>query len=115
MKEIKFRAWDGEKMLPPEDITQAPEHRKWLGKHDYSLMQYTGLKDRNGKEIYEGDVIKGFGESGNFTVEYSDAKYIVTHKYGIWGNLCSLPIMYKDYGYKLEIIGNIYESTELIK
>lgn len=68
MREIKFRAWDGKKMWPSvgfvdsdvgrafyaEEYMVGGGERIWDVKH---LMQFTGLKDKNGKEIYEGDVI----------------------------------------------------------
>jgi len=58
MTPTKYKAWDGEKMLPPEDLTQSPEHRTWLGKYDYTLRLFTGVPDRTGEEIYDGDVVR---------------------------------------------------------
>ena len=54
-REIKFRAWDGKKMLPNRTVFNGAD---WDCERDAAtgnpIMQYTGLKDRNGKEIYEG-------------------------------------------------------------
>ena len=66
-------------------------------------MQYTGLKDKNGKEIYEGDII----DIGDKVVEVSDI-YSFREIYLVHG----LKDGHKIYG---EIIGNIYENPELIK
>jgi uncharacterized phage protein (TIGR01671 family) len=69
MREIKFRAWDGEKMdYDPVCCTDGPEITKlnsniqsmceeWHRPKYLALMQYTGLKDKTGKEIYEGDIV----------------------------------------------------------
>jgi len=70
-------------------------------------MQYTGLKDKNGKEIYEGDVVKQEDETfPTLTIKYSD-------KYGSW----NYSYRNDEYGVQpskdWEIIGNIYENPEL--
>lgn len=63
-REIKFRAWDGKKMFDPIFI-----NTKTCTEIDGNfLMQYTGLKDKNGVEIYEGDILKG-PKYCNFSLE----------------------------------------------
>ena len=52
MREIKFRVYDGEKMYDAMPIVDFKVHEI----NGVALMQYTGLKDKNGKEIYEGDI-----------------------------------------------------------
>ena len=75
----------------------------------FELMQFTGLHDKNGKEIYEGDIVKSFfvdtDEAGNEIYKY----YIMEVKYD--EILCSYKI---DKFMNLEVIGNIYENKELL-
>ncbi|HDY88818.1 MAG TPA: hypothetical protein ENH82_11995 [bacterium] len=73
MREIKFRAWDkyAKKMIFDFVISQYNKFSGWSncvycglkvgsgGSDDYTLMQYTGFKDKNGKEIYGGDILNG--------------------------------------------------------
>lgn len=117
-REIKFRGWDDESrtMLEAQDLSQSGEHWKWLGKRDVMLMQYTGLKDRTGKEIYEGDVVRAVAESqyaeqsGCFQVIFSfDLAWALANideEHGLsptWGGWESL-----------EVIGNIHENPDLL-
>ncbi|MCP3462944.1 YopX family protein [Bradyrhizobium sp. CCGUVB23] len=78
-----------------------------------TLMQFTGLRDKNGREIYEGDVIeKKQGDkrfrydvrfsNGSFGIEFPPPSYL-------WRAFCDLP---RD---NYEVIGNIYENPELLK
>ena len=113
MREIKFRAWD-------------KIHKKIRGiDHDFFslrndgmlssntsmiLLQYTGLKDKNNREIYEGDILK-------------KGKYMFECKWGYCSfdfNPFPYPIdkEHNQDGYfreDMEVIGNIYENPELIK
>ena len=97
-REIKFRAWINEKMWH-FDIKESAGY-VW---HKGNLMQYTGLKDKNGKEIYEGDIVSNnLKEQG-----------IVKWK-GIgfdWGDDFSKGKGDTD---EIEVIGNIYENPELL-
>ncbi len=115
-REIKFRAWDGERML-----NRTLFDRNWYNSDDkcvcgarpedgarFKVMQYTGLKDKNGTEIYEGDKVSAGGRCGvvEFDTEFGagyirrevcdDGTGFVCGLYGCDQNI-----------YK--VIGNIYE------
>jgi len=99
-------------------------HKDRANGDDFILMQYTGLKDKNGKEIYEGDILKGLfatGGGGNST-KYKEFNFSFSchisnssSQFGI-----DMPKRYGSYRFhpyihQCEIIGNIYEKPELLK
>lgn len=79
-------------------------------------MQFTGLQDSNGKEIYEGDILKFEGTIYTYEVRFENASFVCYHckkDWGRWGNLNRI----KDHDFsdsKINIIGNIYENPELL-
>ncbi len=106
MREIKFRAWDNiGKMMMPEIRNLVLPHKEEYGS---ILMQYTGLKDKNGKEIYDGDILKAQG-----IVAWND----VGHRWSAIDLNWNDRREWHDLEYltsPFEIIGNIYENTELL-
>lgn len=116
-REIKFRAWEPTgvvKMLTgPIDFwfqACAETGKNPLKvKPDTILMQYTGLKDKNGKEIYEGDIVD-FGGLKPIKIVWKDAGF-QSKMYG--GQVIEL--REEGMSYFAEIIGNIYENPELLK
>ena len=141
MREIKFRAWikDHRDVLGrkiPDQMTDEFGVTAWdsdyfipLGSYlEYmTLMQYTGLKDKNGKEIYEGDVLYSIDNivvesiGGYGRTEQEAAFAVVTYDTDLAAFvLQSDNVMLKDeliweHACYSEIIGNIYENPELIK
>jgi len=74
---------------------------------DYVLMQYTGLKDKNGKEIYEGDIVRHATDEGVYKVIFEDGGFYVK-------NLFEYDFQTINE-YPLEVIGNIFEDKHLLK
>ena len=110
MREIKFRVWDclSRKMLGWGDIFHLPAWEIFPGTPEqraFDVMQYTGLKDVNGKEIYEGDIVTIFDDKTIGLIKFSseDAMFLID-----LGCSCTLRIENS-----FTVIGNIYENPEL--
>lgn len=119
MREIKFRAWDkiNKDMFNVESINfqERKVYRDIVSYREFNdieLMQYTGLKDMRGKEIYEGDILfESFGEryykvifeNGSFRAEFKgDFEEYSLDLIDVVAQGC-------------EVVGNIYENHELIR
>src|SRR3990167_6226431 len=99
MRDIRFRAWDEQ----DKEMIQSflPDWGN-INQERYLLLQFTGLKDKNGKEIYEGDIIKMVFDDMLFQVIFDD----VSHSFCIKSKKKKYKFGRTD---NLEIIGNIYE------
>jgi uncharacterized phage protein (TIGR01671 family) len=119
MRDIKFRIFDTKTrtMNYAPTTTSVPEpQRRGLNECIYSfgqrIMQFTGLHDKNGREIYEGDIVRveySDGGTEHFTVEYSE--YFCRYQF----------VTSTGDGYAIDpmgeptVVGNIYENPELLK
>ena len=110
-REIKFRAWDGKRMLKAHTINDFVWMACGVGGGsdaspytDTQFMQFTGLKDKNGKEIYESDIVRGDWHWDGWrphVIEWPDDVYDLRE--------------YCLDGEDLEVLGNIYENPDLLE
>ena len=135
MREIKFRAWDkdNKEMFNPVIsfgdgvyklvVIDIEKERSYLAKIDNAeIMQYTGVKDKNGKEIFEGDIVAFEDSDGGY--EYPD---VVVNtgivEYGEFGFYFTDRVAAEMYDFYIkdgrcddvEVIGNIYENQEILE
>jgi uncharacterized phage protein (TIGR01671 family) len=144
MRQIKFRAWDKRKKVMSatfsifdifttqtikdscvSTVTHFPYGIEAKKNDDIVLMQYTGLKDKNGKEIYEGDIVSlngviGYGQpiKENHAVICDNGspkinngyEYVFLEEFVFVGNS-----KHEEFHNDTEIIGNVWENPELIE
>lgn len=143
MREIKFRAWQITHKYMTFDISMVQSNDGVVScfyygdaedgismREDWDVMQYTGLKDKNGKEIYEGDIIEILTDTGRkemFTVKWGIHRRSMASGYTVdipsfsfvnTDGFPSFPIV-DNYAGKhdleiIEVIGNIYQNPQLI-
>jgi len=155
-REIKFRAWqkNHKKLGRVRGITWnklgeiehvcfhngdncAPVYSNYYANHEewsldcLELMQYTGLKDKNGKEIYEGDIVRGFDNINKHTdpelaphieptytcgkhVEFIKGGFVLSSKKYPNGGCGNLQTYRPNRSEFIEIIGNIHENPEFL-
>lgn len=135
MREIKFRAWvkeDGLMVYPNgstgycmicngDGFFVVYQDEEWIKNNEFVIMQYTGLKDKNGKEIYDGDIVRlQDGHKSFYVVEWHD-----THSCWIFRYIDNQKEYYhfeyieRNFGRKkgianTEVIGNIHANPELL-
>lgn len=115
MREIKFRAWDkiNKEMFNVEVIDfqkrevykEVVSYRKF---NDVEVMQYTGLKDMRGKEIYEGDIVIQNNKRHRVIFDEENARFCIRD------DEFELNVGFtNNNNERMEVVGNIYENSEL--
>jgi uncharacterized phage protein (TIGR01671 family) len=141
MRKIKFREWDkhreeiygkghgmsyGEREDFDDMVGWRFAHEEGLGEEPRILMQYTGLKDKKGREIYEGDILyyTVFDRYDNDKQYKGIVKWSIDDAWWFLANIDDSDFQGSDYhplGWVWQqddepvVIGNIYENTELLK
>ncbi|MCJ0932950.1 YopX family protein [Virgibacillus halodenitrificans] len=83
-------------------------HDFWVRVDPKSVSQYTGLKDKNGQEIFEGDITRDFDEGIISKVKFEDGQFLITDPIYDSEPLC-------EFDSCIEVIGNIYEHPHLLE
>ena len=113
MRDLKFRAWDGEDMIYPNHrITGNISNGDLLQKWPATIMQYTGLKDKNDKVIYEGDIVRSGMTGAEYLIFWHDENCSF-RKQCVNANKSDIDI-WQDASSQ-NIIGNIYENPDLLE
>jgi len=116
MREIKFRAWDNmyQKIVTFPSLAELFKNYETEYKR-FELMQYTGLKDMDSTEIYEGDIVKEFHEGKFLKIKWDShhVAFIASNRWCEWlrgyGNVGSNVCM------NCKVVGNIYESSKTLE
>ena len=114
MRTIKFRAWDESQKYMAKQGTPDLETIQsfFFNFGDCQLMQFTGLTDKNGVEIYEGDIVKVDIFTKNYCIVFGESK-----KWGAsfqYKSDYSIYYLTENFAKDCVVVGNIYENPELL-
>lgn len=129
MREIKFRVWDrtdnrmwtaiqldwvsdSEALRCWVQKGQSSDHGVWLDADEFALLQFTGLKDKNGVEIYQGDLMRYYKDV--FVVIFQEMNAAFEMAYVSESGVSMHTFRSLSVAKFCEVVGNIYENPELL-
>jgi len=136
-REIKFKVWDviNKRIFPFEEAVSTgvdistPDGRNYQmplfsvafvdNKHKLIALQYTNLNDKNGKELYDGDIVKVRESNEQSSISYENKLIVWDNVELRWGlshkdfSIFSEPLNY--FKGSLELVGNVFENKDLLK
>ena len=121
-EEFKLRAWDDYGKTMFNSISEMAEFEEhliyWLNNAAYVLMRFTGSTDKNGKDIFEKDIVRCLDKNGEEYISiifYQDGCLLIDIRDNSDGDFTSIKCSLINDIEEIEVIGNVYQNPELLE